>query len=222
MRRPWYRANPDLLDKLEREVRSIYPNLHFYPEKDRVLIRGSFPIIHGGKILDRYLLEIELLPDYPESIPIVRETGGRIPRTLDHHINNPAGEICLFLPDERCNVYPLGSTFLDFLNGPLRNYFIGESLVEFGQPWPFGQWSHGAEGILEYYSNLLGTKDLAVILKYLEYLSKPKLKGHWDCPCGSGEPLRNCHFKELIDISLKIPPEIAEQSRSRLLSFKKP
>jgi len=222
MRKPWHKANSALLKQMEREVQSTYPNLHFYPEKDRVFIRGSFPIIYDGKILDRYLIEVELLPDYPESIPIVRETGGRIPKTLDHHINIPAGDICLFFPDERWKIYPPNSTFLDFLNGPVRNYFIGESLVELGQPWPFGQWSHDAEGIIEYYSNLLGTQDLAVILKYLEYLSKPRLKGHWDCPCGSGERLRNCHFNELIDLSAKISPEIAKQSRKRLLSIKKP
>ncbi|KUO40384.1 MAG: hypothetical protein AVW05_03720 [Hadesarchaea archaeon DG-33] len=220
MKKHWHKLDPTLLERMKSEVQSVFSNLHFYPAKDRVFIRGSFPVIHEGKILDRYSIEIELPRNYPESLPIVREVGGRIPQTADRHIN-PTGEACLFLPDERWKVCHPGSSLLDFLNGPVRNFFVGQSLVELGQPWPFGEWSHASVGIIEYYAELLGTKDLATILRYLDYLSKPKIKGHWKCPCGSGRRLRNCHFEELKDLRTKVRQDDAQRSRQRLISLTK-
>ncbi len=219
MRRPFHKENPAIFEQIKKEVRSVYPNLHFYLEDSLVFIRGTFPVIYEGTILDRYSIEIELPRDYPESIPIVREVGGLIPHTSDYHMNK-AGVTCLFLPEDHWRVYPPDSTLLDFLKGPVHNFFLGQSHVRLGQPWPFGQWSHGSDGIREYYTELLGTNNLITIIKYLEYLRKPKLKGHWYCPCESGKRLRNCHVSELQDISVKIPSRIALQSLKSLTSKK--
>ncbi len=217
MRKPWHRANPALFDQVKSAVQSEYPNLHVYVEGDVVFIRGSFPFVQERRILDRYLIEIEFPRDYPESVPIVRETEGRIPRTLDFHMMDNTDKVCLFLPDEQWWAFPPGSTFQYFLNGPVRNYFLGQTLVRMGEPWPFGQRAHGIHGILEFYTEILGTSDLAVIVKYLEYLSKEgRIKGHWYCPCGSGKRLRHCHFHQLSDLRLKIPSYIARRSWERL------
>ncbi len=211
MRRPWHKADPGLLEKVRAEIQAAYPALNFYPEGDRVLVRGTFPVLHDGEVLDRYSVEIEMLADYPESIPIVREVGGRIPRTADCHMN-AKGEACLFLPDERWQVYPRGTTLLEFLNGSVRNFFLGQSLFRLTGEWPFGQRRHGAAGIREYYAELLGTNDLRVILGYLECLSRPVLKGHWDCPCRRGKRLRDCHRGQIDDLRTKIPPPVARRS----------
>lgn len=220
MKNVWFKKDPGLFESLKADVAAVYPNLHFYVEKDLVLLRGTFPILHEGKVLDRYSVEIKLLPDYPESIPIVREIGDRIPRVADYHMNS-CGDTCLFLPDERWEAYPPGTNFIDFLKGPVHNFFLSQALVQTGQPWPFGQHGHGANGIRDYYSKLLATEDPIAILKYLGYLSKPRLKGHWDCPCGSGKRLRNCHVNMLNDLRDKIPPHIASNSWNKLAGFGK-
>jgi hypothetical protein len=209
--RPWHKADPTLLEKTIAEVQAEFPELHFYPEGSRVIVRGSFPVVENGEVLDRYAVEIELLADYPDSIPVVREAGGRIPRIADYHMN-AKGEACLFLPDERWRIYPEGTTFLSFLKGPVRNFFIGQSLFRLTGEWPFGQRGHGAEGIREYYGELLGTDDVPVIRAYLEYLSRPVLKGHWPCPCGGGKRLRDCHRKSLEELRTKIPTSVAMRS----------
>jgi hypothetical protein len=218
MKKAWFKIDPGLLEMIKREIRSAYPNLHVYVENGTVFIRGAFPITFENEVLDRYLVEIEFPSDYPESIPIVRETGGRIPRTLHSHMISDAGQCCLFLPDERWEVYPKGSSFLDFLNGPVRNFFLGQSMVRLGQSWPFGERAHGVNGVFEYYEGLLGTADLPTILNYLLYLSKPEIKGHWPCLCGSGKRLRNCHFERLIDLRQKIPQHVATRSLIRILA----
>lgn len=212
MKRPWHNEKPELLERIKEAVRKEYPTLHFYPEEDVVFVRGDFPIIDQGKVLDQFSIEIELSRYDPDDLPILREIGGRIPRNTNNHINDPSGDVCLFVPDERWRIYPCGSTLLDFLNVPVRNYFIGYCLVEMGEPWPFGQRSHGAEGIFEYYSELLGTDDRLVVIRYLECLSKHTLKGHLECPCGSGKRIRNCHQTILNELREKIPPSVAKYS----------
>lgn len=212
MNRPWHKANSSLLEKIRAEVQELYPNLHFYPQNGRVVVRGSLPILDAGKELDRYSVEIVLLADYPNAVPLVWETGGKIPRHADHHVNKESGEACLFVPDERWRIYPSGTTFLEFLNGPVRNFFLGHSIFRHTGEWPFGQRRHGSAGILEYYGELLGTDDVTVILGYLECLSRPTLKGHWPCPCMSGKRVRDCHRHQVNDLRTKIPCELAKKS----------
>lgn len=212
MSRPWHKADPALLAKMIAEVQLVYPHLHFYSHADRVVVRGTFPILDSGNELDRYSVDIVLPADYPKSIPIVREVGGRIPHSADFHIIAKTGEACLFVPDERWRVYPPGASFLDFLNGPVRNFFLGQTVFRATGEWPFGQRPHGPDGIREFYADLLGTKDAAVLLSYVEYLSRPTLKGHWPCPCQSGKRLRDCHRDQINDLTAKIPREVARKS----------
>jgi hypothetical protein len=113
-------------------------------------------------------------------------------------------------------VWPHGSTLLQFLDGPVRNSFLGQSLVELGDPWPFGQWGHGADGIREYYAELLGSNDVRVIAGYLDCLSKKKIKGHRPCPCRSGRRLRACHRVLVQDLTTKIPRRVAAESLEKL------
>lgn len=216
MSRPWHKADPVRLEKMRAELQAVYPNLHFYPQGDRVLVRGTLPILHEGEELDRYAVEIVLLADYPNVLPLVFEVGGRVPRDADHHINRETGEACLFVPDEQWRVCPPEMGFLEFLNGPVRSFFLGQSLFRSTGEWPFGQRSHGAEGIREYYEELLGIHDILVILAYLECLSRPKLRGHWPCPCGSGKKLRDCHRSRVQELRDKISPAVAEKSRQAL------
>ena len=218
MSRPWHKADPARLEKMRVEVQAAYPNLHFYPQGDRVLVRGTLPILHEGDELDRYAVEIILPADYPDVLPLVFEVGGRVVRDPDHHMKGETGEACLFVPDEQWRVCPPGMGFLEFLNGPVRSFFLGQSLFRLTGKWPFGQRAHGAEGIREYYRELLGTDDIAVILAYLECLSRPTLKGHWPCPCGSGKRLRDCHRSRVQELRDKIPPAVAEKSWQALRS----
>jgi len=211
----WHRRDPALFEKEKAEVEVNFPELHIRVVGELVLVVGTFPIISTGTVLDRYSVEIELARDHPKSLPSVREVGGRIPWVAERHVNGN-GTACVLLPDERWKAWPVGSTLLDFLNGPVRNFFLGQSLVERRGPWPFGQWGHGADGIREYYGELLGTQDAQVIYQYLESLCAKKVKGHWPCPCGSGKRLCDCHMATVQDLRKKIARKDAMMSLQRL------
>jgi hypothetical protein len=100
------------------------------------------------------------------------------------------------------------------LDIPVRNFLIGNTLVEQGEKWPHGERSHGADGILEHFGELIGTSQPITVAKLLLDLVNEKVRGHWACPCGSGQIIRNCH-KDAIETLRKIPK--SELARSGCL-----
>jgi len=214
MRIPWHRANPSLLARLENDVRGPYPDLRVVVENECVHLRGSFPIVSDGLTLDRYQIDVCIPNDFPDAVPTLREIGGRVPWVLNRHVNGK-GEACPVVPEEWL-LNPKRDSVLCFLNGPVRDFLLAQSLVEAGDPWPFSWRAHGIDGLYQAYGEILGTTDPACIRRYLQYLSKERIKGHWECPCGSGSKLRNCHLNEVRALQSKIPTNVAKQALQRL------
>lgn len=222
--KPWHLRNPESFRCEMEEVERVYPDLHFRVTAERVEISGPFPINDNDGVVDRFAVLITLLPDYPESLPVVRETAGRIPRHIDRHMLS-SGEACVLLPEDRWRSWPKGSSLLSFVSGPLRNFFIGQALVERGGPWPFGEWRHGLDGMRDYYKEVFGTDDLAKVRAYLECLAAKKAKAHWDCPCKSGKRLRDCHVSLVRELRERMPRSDAVKALQHLeavLSIRKP
>jgi hypothetical protein len=215
MTKPWHRSDPAYFEKERREVEREYPDLRFRLAGELVVLEGDFSLVAEGKMRDRYSVEIILARDHPKSLPIVREAAGRIPRIAERHMNGD-GTACVLLSDERWKSWPVGAPLVDFLNGPLRNYFICQSVVESGHPWPMDELGHGADGIRNAYAELLGTDDISVISGYLACLAAKQVKGHWSCPCGSGKRLRDCHLARVLELRKKISPADASKSLSYL------
>jgi hypothetical protein len=211
MTKPWHRSDPLYLEKEKLEVEREYPDLRFRLVDEQVRLEGEFPVVAEGKVRDRYSVEIILARDHPKSLPVVHEVGGRIPRKPERHMNSD-GTACVLLPDERWKSWPVGAPLLDYLNGPLRNYFVCQSVVENGQPWPMEELGHGADGIRTSYAELLRTDDIHVIRCYLACLAAKQVKGHWSCPCASGKRLRDCHLRRVLDLRKRISPTDAAKS----------
>ena len=51
-----------------------------------------------GEIQDSFALEIIVPGAFPKSLPRVTETGGRIPRTGEYHVNSTDSTLCLGSP----------------------------------------------------------------------------------------------------------------------------
>jgi len=97
---------------------------------------------------------------------------------------------------------------------------MGQAMVERGDPWPFDEWSHGIEGQLEYYREVFGTDNLGHVRKYLEYMIAKKVKGHWECPCGSGRRIRDCHSQQIYSLRMRMPRTDAHVALNRLARVK--
>jgi hypothetical protein len=213
MTKPWHEARPDLVSEIQEVLRTDYPDLYFLLEGQTAKICGSFPIADDAGAIDRFAIAVTFPDTFPDDLPAVRETGGRIPHIADRHVNTN-GTACLLVPEEWFVISP-DRSFRAFMAGPVRNYFLGQALVELGKPWPFGERQHGLPGLIDTYAELLGVTD-TVLVEYLFYLEKLTVKGHWQCPCGSGAVLRRCHLTKVRELQKRIPPHIAAKMLGRL------
>ena len=212
----WQKTNPQLYEQVQTSLQSAFPSLEIEEDKGFVHVKGVFPVIAESKIIDNFTLDIELPLDYPKSVPKIWETGGRIPRIGDRHVNTLDYTLCLFLADERWKYYPEGSTIIDFLKGPVTYFLWNQINFEATGKWINGERGHNVLGVAEYYTEELQTRDPRKVLNFLRYLGKKTIKGHWECWCGSTKKLRNCHIKKLLDLRSKISPEVAENSFKKL------
>lgn len=185
---PWFEREPRALHALETTLQRCYPTLHAFAEDGVCHVQGSIEIVPG----DRYYVDIALPANYPHAAPSVWETANRIPRELERH-TFPDGSLCLGTPLSLCLDLQGDFSIEKVIDIALRNFLVGNSLVEEGKPWPYGDRAHGSAGIVEHFGELIGTTDPAAIGRFLLALMDGKVRGHWDCPCGSGLVIRKCH-----------------------------
>jgi hypothetical protein len=201
--------------ELQRKIAGRFPDLTVSCSGRRSYVRGSFPILYEGKTLDRYQIEIEWT-DSNVQAPMLRETRGRIPWLTERHMSI-GGMACLFVPEEWLLKPKEERTLLDYLEGPVRDYFLWQSLFEQGKS-PWKDRDHKSKGLLEAYGEITGFPDEPAIRLCLEYLTRDqRIKGHWICPCGSGKRIRDCrHSEHLRSLRQKVPRHIAKLALKRL------
>ena len=203
------------LRELEGQLAHEFPTLRVEQRKTGPCVVGSLLLVESDIEIARYDIEIEIPAD-PKDLPKVREVGGKIPQTKERHVNSGDGSACLFVPDERWKYYPIGSSIIEFIRNPVREFFLWQAYYDIeGKPLFPGR-SHGPDGVLESYFEELQTKNPRVVVKFLDYLGSKKPKGHWDCYCGSGKRLRDCHFAKLLALRERIPRAYARNSFSLL------
>ena len=213
-RRPWHEQEPNLVAEIRKDLER-YPNLHlFIGRHGNPEVRGTFPVRGAdGQELDSFQVRIELPPGYPEDLPVVREVGGRLPWKEESHVNAEGtaspGVACVIIPDDRWRCFPVGARFLEYVEGPLHNYFLGQTRIAHGEPWPFDEWKHGPDGVLQYYQWLLKTDDVLTVWRFVYVLARFSLKRHWQCPCGSGRKIKRCCEGKINTLRRKIPSKRA-------------
>ena len=189
----WHERAPAAIAALEALLRESYPTMHALVVDGAVDVKGTYPVVHEGREIARYSLRVALPADYPHSLPLVWETGERIPRIEDRHVNVADGSLCLGAPAALW-IALAGNFSIDrVLDLPVRNFLIGNSMVEAGEEWPHGEWKHGANGMLQYFGETVGTDDPLTVIRLIDGLINAKVRGHWLCPCGSGKIVRKCH-----------------------------
>jgi hypothetical protein len=217
MKEPWHRTRPGLFAEVRADVEAFCSTLHVFVDNEVVRIRGTYPVRHESEELDRYHIEIEFPPDYPDRLPIVRETAGRIPWEADRHNSN--GVACVLLPEERWWSFPPNKPFLEYLTVPLHNYFLSQSLIEAGGTWPFSEHRHGLDGVIDFYKEQFGTQDTMTAILLLKLVASGRFKGHWPCPCSSGKILRHCHWPGLLVVANRMPRWAAQNSLDNILPY---
>ena len=149
-------------------------------------------------IAECFEIELTIPDDYPENLPRVRETGGKIDSDYDHL--NGDGTLCLGIPIEKHRIFWQQPSLLGFVNRLLIPYFFGYCHYKKYGTHPFGEAEHGAVGIVQHYMDTLELADECTALAVIVFLVEHGYRGHHPCPCGSGKKVRKCHGQALRDL----------------------
>ena len=214
----------NLLNEVKNAITFVQPDLTANLHNNGVSVSGIYVLSpttcdhRGYGSLVKYQIEILFPVAFPNKEPIVRETGSTIPHNADYHINSD-GTCCI-------NVWEAWAlstkkiSVQEYLNGPLRHFFISQHYKAENGEWPFGEEAHGKDGLLQAYSAELQCCNNEAKVKYLlRVLSKKMPKGHWLCPCGSGNLVRNCCVKKLYKLAEKVSAKDASKMLMRLNSL---
>jgi len=184
-------------------------------------VEGGYLVFEKGVVaapggpITAFDIRMELPVDYPRLEPKVFETGGRIPREADRHVNHD-GDCCVTVWEHWLATAP-DQSIAGYINGPLHEYFLGQFWFEKTGTWPFGERAHGIPGLEQAYADVLGIPNKRrQLLYHLRLLSQDWPKGHWRCPCGSGNRLRHCHRVELEAMHRRVAPDLARRMLRRL------
>lgn len=204
-----------LLADIEAALLEIQPHLKIVSREPKVVIEGWFLLSDSKGPFDRFQIRILVVDGYPEREPKVFETGERIPRDRDRHIN-PDGDCCLEVWEAWLANAP-DTSFRGFLASPVHEFFLGQFWFEVKGVWPFGARPHGTDGMVQAYADVLRVKaKQETVLNYLRALAKAWPKGHWPCPCGSGLKLSHCHREQLHELHQRVPSRRAKHMLLRL------
>jgi len=114
-----------------------------------------------------------------------------------------------------------GPTIVEFLENIVAPFLAWQAYYDACQKPPlWGEFSHGENGIIVFYTELLGRNMDSFILGFMKLLArKNRPKGHEPCPCNSDKLLRNCHRDLIYDIRKRVAWQYVEKDLKALLRF---
>ncbi len=206
------------------QLKTSYPNLQLTRIESGLVCQGNIVIdntFDGFPIKDMFAISILIMPDYPESIPLVREIGGRTVKLFEtnkarikdilnlHVFPALSNAACLGALNELRHKFPIGSRFDIFITELVVPYFYGLSFFEKKGYWPWGERSHGINGLLEANSEIrnITRNELLDFLNQLRRQAqwtqlvnyvrkmKPKRRCKRHCLCNSKKAFSVCHPK---------------------------
>ena len=217
---PWYKSNRKLFREERAAVASDAPLLgmviagpEFRLNSETVLKRESV-VVHGtyGISIPDSAQQIEygisiLMPiKYPKQPPVMFCNDPKLPvGNIDRHIMKD-GSACLGVYADIMMRWLLKPSIVNFLENFVAPFLVWQAYYDAHQKPPsWGQRPHFAEGIIEYYAELLGMNKCQSVVEFMKLLArKNRPKGHERCPWGSGERLRNCHRELLYNTREKV------------------
>lgn len=191
---PWWKTDADKLEELRAAIKAHAPRLRLVVGDEELVARGTYSLTDsGGEALDTYAIEIRYDRRDPASEPKVKEIGNAIDPVMDNHIN-PVDQTCCVGVYNEWEALTNDTSFAGFLGGPVRNFFISQTIFRRKGIWIFDQRKHGLEGMVDAYGELLGdpAPTAESVGRTLSFLALPTHKGHWPCPCPSRKRYRHC------------------------------
>lgn len=196
--------NPIFIRELEQTKQ--YPELGWRWQENIPILSGRYYFYgtwNNIKLNDDFFLQFYFPPDYPDSLPFVIETEGKIPAY--YHRSREEGWLCLASPPELYIQFNRNRSLKNYIENLLNPYlYRWLYLKKFNEP-PWGERSHYEAGIIEGYKKILNISNEEKLLLFLEIILKNNIQWRQVCPCGSNLMLRKCHKKQINFIKKNVP-----------------
>lgn len=188
----------DLYGREFDSIKNSHPNLQSVFKDNFWHLVGSVDIIDEfGVNWDNYQIKILFPHDFPNAVPIMYETGGRIEQNDDNHIN-PGGSCCLSVPALEMIILKKGITISRFLEELAIPFLANQTYKEKTGDYANGEFGHGVSGLYQFYTQAFDNDNPLVIFKGFEAIILNKIPGRNDpCFCGAEEKFKNCHLKSI-------------------------
>ena len=164
------------------------------------------------QIDDAFDLDIAVPAGFPRALPIVRETGGRIPEDF-HTVDD--GSLCLGSPTQQQLALIDDRTLPGFVRACIVPYLYGFSYHQKHGRMPFGELDHGMEGIRRDFAALFEVSNEHEAEEMVKLAGmKKRFANKQVCPCGSGRRLGKCHNRRVNQLREELGrPWFVEQYR---------
>lgn len=182
------------------EAINRFENLRLVPSKDGdIVLRGVIDFTASANgcrtVSDSYEINLRIPNAYPSELPVVHETGGRIPKDF-HKLEGNA--LCLGSPFRLWLLIKQNPSLLNFVERVVIPYLYAYSLHQAGEAMPFGELKHGVPGLVDDLGEMLGATDPKTATAYVEAIvRKKRIANKRPCPCGSGMRLGCCHNRRV-------------------------
>lgn len=180
---------------LIREIESKY-NLKYNNEKSEFL--GNLFVDEN----DCYDISINTI-GFPNSFPIVKELGNRIPHKIDRHKYDDSS-CCLTTKAKEQVLLKKNIKTLDrFISDIVIPFFQNNSYFEINKEYIFGAYSHGIIGVFEAYKEITNISNPELLVKILtDRINEKKYGRNEFCFCKSGIKFKKCHLNNYQDLHL--------------------
>jgi hypothetical protein len=148
-----------------------------------------------ARISDCYEMEIRIPDAFPQKIPVVFETAGRIPLRY-HHLQDRS--LCLGSETRLRFMLAGGMSLAAFVDRCIIPYLYRYSHLKAYGEAPFDDLPHGVDGIKEDLRLLLGLGSASDVQAFVRLLAMKKcVANKRACPCESGSRVGRCHHRAL-------------------------
>ena len=191
-----------------KNANSKYPKLKLSWDDETFLCTGEVDVFDQDNVYwDFFLIKISIsIKSYPYFFPNLFSTDERIPKEDERHINADLS-FCVEVEQKQILRAKKGITILQFLDEYVIPHFADQLYYEKEQDWASGDYRHGFDGKIQYYSELTGVDNLKDVLYILKNLERIMHIGMYElCFCNSGKKLKFCH-KNAVKQLLQLPPK---------------
>lgn len=189
-----------LNDRFDNELEDVvkaYPTLIIVQIQEERILKGEIEIIDTAqKVWDKYHIEIHPTEKYPLLFPKVFETGNKIPKIADWHINQNDYSCCIDVETSQFIKCNNGINMMHFIEKEVIPYFANQTHRIKEGYYLNGEYAHGLLGHIQFYMQKLQAPNFFKCIEWLQnmYNGLQPIRTSI-CYCGTNEKYRKCHKK---------------------------